>query len=400
MNLSSLYSFQYSFKTSFFLKIMNSIQSGHLTITLPDGSVREFLGKNPGIKANLLVKDYQAIAKIISASDIGLAESYRDGLIESSCMTSLILLCIENQKAIDAMFKGNFFGMIYYRLRHHFRFNSRKGSQKNIAAHYDLGNNFYQLWLDKSMTYSSALFKHAAESLESAQINKHQRIIDTLNFNSTDHVLEIGGGWGAFAIMAATQRGCKVTCLTLSKEQFSHASSKVMHLGLAHLISIKICDYRDEKGSYDYIVSIEMIEAVGEQYWGAYFQTITDRLKTGGKAMIQSIYILDELFDSYRKSTDFIQQFMFPGGMLPSPKIFKEYSRKYNLIMHDFFEFGPDYARTLNFWRKEFYNKYVAVKDIGFDDKFLKIWSFYYSYCEAAFISRRIDVAQIVLEKK
>ena len=315
-------------------------------------------------------------------------------------MTNRLLLCIENQNALLKIFKGHFFGMLIYRIRHFFRANTKKGSKKNIQAHYDLGNNFYKLWLDPTMTYSSALFKSPQEDLEQAQKNKYQRIIETLKPQKNDHILEVGCGWGGFATMVAKQTGCRVTCLTLSEEQHKYAQDLVIKENLQDLVTIKICDYRDEKGVYDYVVSIEMIEAVGEEYWGQYFSMLNEKLKPGGKAMIQSIYILDELFDSYRRSTDFIQQYIFPGGMVLAPKIFEKYSVQNNLIIKDFFKFGPDYAKTLNLWRMAFKKRYEMVKSIGFDEPFLKLWDFYYVYCEAGFISRRIDVAQIVFEKK
>jgi len=391
---------QHSWKTKLFLKIMDQIQVGHFVLIMPDGKKREYQGKILGRRGELIIHDYAAISKIVASGDIGLAEAYRDGMVDSPDMTSLLLLCIENQSALEAVFRGNFLGMIFYRLRHLLRGNSRTGSKKNIQAHYDLGNSFYKLWLDPTMTYSAAIFKHADEPLEQAQRNKYQRIIDTIKPTSSDHILEVGCGWGAFATMAASQTGCKVTCLTLSQEQYQYATDLVRKMGLDTQVTIKICDYRDEKDSYDHIVSIEMIEAVGEEYWEQYFNMIETNLRPGGKAMLQSIYIEDHLFDNYRKSTDFIQQYIFPGGMVLAPQVFEKYSVKNNLEIKDFYKFGLDYAQTLNLWRKEFKDKYEDVKKIGFDDAFLKIWDFYYTYCEAGFLSRRIDVAQIVLEKK
>ena len=391
---------KYPFKTKLFFKIMDRIKIGHFVLHLPNGEVRNYHGKTEGRRGELIIKDYASIAKIFSSGDIGLAEAYRDGMIDSPDMTSLLLLCIENQNAFETIFRGNFFGMIYYRLRHLFRGNSRKGSKKNIEAHYDLGNSFYQLWLDPTMTYSSAIFKNKDESLEEAQKNKYQRIIDTIKPKASDHILEVGCGWGGFATMAATQTGCKVTCLTLSQEQYQYATELVRKMGLESQVNIKICDYRDETGTYDHVVSIEMIEAVGEEYWEQYFNMIESKLRPGGKAMLQSIYIIDELFDGYRKSTDFIQQYIFPGGMVLAPQVFEKYSIKNNLEIKDFYKFGLDYAQTLNLWRKEFKQKYAEVKEIGFDESFLKIWDFYYTYCEAGFLSRRIDVAQIVLQKR
>ena len=391
---------KYPLKTKLFFKIMDRIKIGHFVLYLPDGEVRNYHGKTEGRKGELKILDYAAISKIFSSGDIGLAEAYRDGMIDSPDMTSLLLLCIENQNAFEKIFRGNFFGMIYYRLRHLFRGNSRAGSKKNIEAHYDLGNSFYKLWLDPTMTYSSALFKNKDDTLEEAQKNKYQRIIDTINPKSTDHILEVGCGWGGFATMAALQTGCKVTCLTLSQEQYQYATDLVRQMGLEDNVTIKICDYRDETGTYDHVVSIEMIEAVGEEYWEQYFKMIESKLRPGGKAMLQSIYIIDELFEDYRKSTDFIQQYIFPGGMVLAPQVFEKYSIKNNLEIKDFYKFGLDYAQTLNLWRQEFKQKYAEVKEIGFDESFLKIWDFYYTYCEAGFLSRRIDVAQIVLQKR
>ena len=386
--------------TKVFIAILKKIQVGSLKVTLPDGRVYLFEGPLKGNHGELVINDTKAITKILKSSDIGLAEAYRDNLIDSPDMTSLLLLCIENQNALINLFKGHFLVMIYFRVKHLFRSNTKKNSRKNIQAHYDLGNSFYKLWLDPTMTYSSALFSSEKDSLEQAQKNKYQRIIDTLKPNSSDHILEVGCGWGGFAVLVAKQTGCKVTCLTLSLEQHKYALEVVKQMELEHLIDVKVCDYRDEKGIYDYVVSIEMIEAVGEEYWGDYFSMINEKLKPGGKAMIQSIYMVDELFDNYRKSTDFIQQYIFPGGMVLAPKIFDKFSLKYNLEINDFFKFGPDYARTLNLWRSEFKKRYEQVRKIGFDEPFLKIWDFYYVYCEAGFISRRIDVAQIVFEKK
>ena len=389
----------YPYTTRIFLSMLGRIQVGSLDIELPSGERRVFNGKMPGPNAAIKIKSHSVISRLFGSSDIALAEAYRDDLLEVDDLTSLMLMACLNQEILEKAFTGNFFGMIFYRLRHLVRFNSRRGSKKNIHAHYDLGNSFYKLWLDPTMTYSSAIFKDQNESLESAQKNKYQRIIDSLNLKSSDHILEIGCGWGGFATMAATKFGCKVTCLTLSNEQFAYSTELVKKLGLEHLINIKICDYRDETGLYDHVVSIEMIEAVGEQYWGNYFSTIYSRLKYGGKAHIQSITIKDELFDSYKTSTDFIQQYIFPGGMLLSPKNIKAQAVKSGLIVKDYFEFGLDYAETLRRWRADFFEKLEAVKAVGFDDSFIKIWNFYYCYCEAGFMSRRIDVAQVLMEK-
>ena len=386
-------------RRNLFLKLISQLKKGQLVVTLENGQARIFKGTEQGREAELNIKDARAYGKILSASDIGLAEAYRDGWLDSPNMAELLLLCLENQEALEKGFKGTALGMLLYKTKHYLNRNSKTGSKKNIQAHYDLGNNFYQLWLDSTMTYSAAIFKHEDETLESAQKNKYQRIIDTLQLKSTDHILEIGCGWGGFATMAALQSGCHVTCLTLSQEQFNHAQSLVDKLNLEDLITIKLCDYRDERGVYDHIVSIEMIEAVGQEYWNTYFEVLKERLKPGGKVMIQSIVMDDEHFDHYRQSTDFIQQYIFPGGMLLAPKVLKDFGQKYQLQVKDFFNFGLDYAKTLQIWRQEFMSNIDSVRRIGFDESFLKLWDFYYVYCEAGFRSKKIDVVQIVYEK-
>ena len=399
-DISTMANANYPFPTRFFLNMLERIKLGSLELELPDGSKRVFNGALPGPKAKLKINSHSVITKIFRSSDIALAEAYRDNLLEIEDLTSFMLMACLNQEIFEKAFKGNFFGMLIYRIRHMLRFNSRKGSKKNIHAHYDLGNEFYKLWLDPTMTYSSALFKDKNETLESAQKNKYQRIIDSLNLKPTDHILEIGCGWGGFATTTALQIGCKVTCLTLSIEQHKYATDLVKKLNLEHLVTIKICDYRDEVGLYDHVVSIEMIEAVGEQYWKNYFQTLNNRLKPGGKAHIQAITIKDDLFESYRLSTDFIQQFIFPGGMILAPKMIKSHASGSQLIVKDYFEFGLDYAETLKRWREVFTLKIEDVKKVGFDEAFIKIWNFYYCYCEAGFLSRRIDVAQVLMEKQ
>jgi cyclopropane-fatty-acyl-phospholipid synthase len=389
----------YPYPTRIFLAMLGKIQIGSFEIELPDGQKLMFKGKKEGPNAHLKINDHSVISKLFRSSDIALAEAYRDGLIEVKDLTSLMLLACLNQEIFEKAFTGNFLGMLIYRIKHLLRFNSRKGSKKNIHAHYDLGNNFYNLWLDPTMTYSSAMFKSSQDSLETAQKNKYQRIIDSLNLKSTDHILEIGCGWGGFATMAALSSGCKVTCLTLSNEQFAYSSELVKKLNLNHLVEIKLCDYRDEHGLYDHVVSIEMIEAVGMQYWDNYFTTLYNRLKPGGKAHIQAITIKDDFFDGYKTSTDFIQQYIFPGGMVLAPKIIKSYAEKKGLVVQDYFEFGLDYAETLRRWKDVFNQKLEAVKSVGFDENFIKIWNFYYCYCEAGFMSKRLDVAQVLMEK-
>ena len=387
------------YKASFFLSMLSKVEVGSILLKLPDGQSISYTGNRPGPNADLWIKDLDVVSRLINSSDIGLAESYRDDLIESSDLTELVLWACLNQQFLEKAFQGTFWGMIFYRLRHLLRFNSKKGSKKNIEAHYDLGNSFYKLWLDPSMSYSSALFKEKTDDLKTAQLNKYKRILDGLNLKAGEHILEIGCGWGALALMAAKEYKAKVTCLTLSNEQFAYVQNLVKKEGLEKQIDVKICDYRDEVGVFDHIVSIEMIEAVGELYWDTYFQTLKNRVKSGGKIHIQSITIVDELFESYRGGTDFIQQYIFPGGMMLTPNNIKSKAHSNDLNVLDYFEFGLDYAETLKRWKLAFNHHLEEVRAQGFDEKFIKIWNFYYAYCEAGFLSQRINVAQVLMTK-
>jgi cyclopropane-fatty-acyl-phospholipid synthase len=286
-----------------------------------------------------------------------------------------------------------------YRLKHLLNRNSKAGSRKNIHAHYDIGNPFYQLWLDPSMTYSSALFTDdSGDNLALAQAAKYQRILGQLALRPGDRVLEIGCGWGGFAEMAA-RGGAHVTGLTLSTEQLAYAKQRLADAGLAGRTDLQLCDYRDSDGQYDAIASIEMFEAVGEAYWPSYFECIARNLKPGGRACVQTIVIADELFERYRKATDFIQQFIFPGGMLPSPSKFAQMAAAHGLRVSDEFKFGLDYAATLRAWRRAFHARLDQVRTQGFDDTFIRTWEFYLCYCEAAFRGHNTDVMHFTLVK-
>ena len=387
------------YKANFFLSMISKAEVGSILIKLPNEKMAYYSGSKPGPKVDLWIKNLEVINRLVNSSDIGLAESFRDDLIESSDLTALVLWACLNQDNLEKAFQGTFWGMIFYKLRHLLRFNSKNGSKKNIEAHYDLGNSFYKLWLDPSMSYSSALFNTINDDLMTAQSNKYKRILEGLNLKEGDHVLEIGCGWGALALMAAKEFKVKVTCLTLSNEQFLFVQNLVKVEGLENQIEVKICDYRDETDLYDHIVSIEMIEAVGEQYWDTYFQTLNNRVKPGGRIHIQSITIIDELFESYRSGTDFIQQYIFPGGMMLTPNNIKTKAFANELKVLDYFEFGLDYAETLKRWKIAFNLHLEEVKALGFDDKFIKIWNFYFAYCEAGFLSQRINVAQVLMTK-
>jgi len=277
--------------------------------------------------------------------------------------------------------------------------NSRKGSKRNIAAHYDLGNSFYQLWLDKSMTYSSALFEGQTTCLSEAQRQKYLRIANKIELKEGDKLLEIGCGWGGFAEIAAKEYGCQVTGLTLSKEQASSCKKRLKDSGIERKVDIRLEDYRDVKGLYDKIVSIEMLEAVGEKFWRRYFESIRDRLAPGGKAAIQTITIKDDCFESYKKNPDFIQQFIFPGGMLPTPSAIKHNVEAVGLKLTDTFYFGKSYIKTLHLWDQEFKKEWSRIEELGFDTNFKNTWTYYLNYCAAGFQSGRINVGQFLIQK-
>jgi cyclopropane-fatty-acyl-phospholipid synthase len=312
-------------------------------------------------------------------------------------LLTLFRLAIQNEDAA-ATVHGTWWALLFKRLAHWvFRDNNRKGSRRNILAHYDLGNSFYELWLDPSMSYSAAIFKDGVDSdLEHAQHAKYDRLLDLIQARPGQHILEIGCGWGGFAERAA-RRGLKVTGITLSDEQLAWAQARMQRQGLSEQVTLSICDYRDVQGQFDHIVSIEMFEAVGLRHWPGFFSMVKRSLKPGGQAAIQTIDIADEQFETYVRSTDFIQQYIFPGGMLPSPSRFRELAQNAKLSVVDEFSFGLDYAETLNRWLQQFEAKLQDVRELGFDESFVRIWRMYLAYCEAGFREQRTDVKQWLL---
>ncbi|VVD71288.1 SAM-dependent methyltransferase [Pandoraea fibrosis] len=380
-----------------FLTLVRRIRSGHLTLVCPDGTVHVFGDSHSPPHATLQVRDWRACRRILHAGDIGFAEAYRAGWVDSPDIVALLRLAIRNLPSVSTAATGSRIARIWYHLRHRLRANSRAGSRRNIHAHYDLGNAFYRLWLDTTWTYSSAWFDGDDQrSLADAQHAKYQRIIDTLGLRPGERVLEIGCGWGGFALHAARQ-GIAVHGITLSQAQYAIATSRIDAEGLGHLAQISLTDYRDVQGQFAAIVSIEMFEAVGEAYWPAYFGVLKSRLLPGGRALIQSITIDDDAFDAYRISSDFIREFIFPGGMLPSAERFATASRNGGLHVSQTLSFGLDYARTLRLWHAAFESQIDAVRAQGFDDMFIRTWRLYLQYCEAAFEERRIDVRHFVV---
>lgn len=377
------------------LNSLSKIEFGSIEITSPEGMHFKYVGKKTGPIADITIHSWQVFSEILNKSDIGLAETYINNLWNSKNIDQLIELAILNENVLSKAFIGNIHKIIYYRLKHESRENSKTGSKSNIKAHYDLGNNFYSLWLDSTMTYSSALFLNGKTNVIDAQNAKYQNMLDLVGAKPGDHIIEIGCGWGGFLEHAA-KRGIKVTGITISDEQFHFAKDRIDKLNLQNYAEVKICDYRDLEGQYDHAVSIEMIEAVGEKYWDSYFSLFKKVLKPGGNFAIQAITMDDKNFDSYRKGTDFIQQYVFPGGMLLSHKTIEKMLIKHNYKKIDQLYFGTDYAKTLNFWFNNFNQKIELVKSQGFDEQFIRLWNFYLKYCEGAFNSKRIDVTQVV----
>jgi len=386
-------------KANLLFKMLEKLEQGTMRLTLPTGDQLVFNGKHAGIEAHLHIKDWAAVHKIIRSGDIGVAEAYRDGWIDSSNMLDVLLLALANEQALDNALHGSFLGTLIYRLRHWLNRNTKANSQKNIHAHYDIGNDFYRLWLDESMTYSSAYFTDPHQDLVSAQYAKYDRLLQQLGVKAGDHILEIGCGWGAFAEYAAQEYGCFVTGISLSKAQLAYANQRIKDSNVADKIHFKYCDYRDITGKYDAIVSVEMLEAVGEAWWPSYFDKVASCLVQGGKAAIQTITIANHRFADYSRNTDFIQQYIFPGGMLPSPDKLYQLSKQAHLTVTDYLDFGLDYAKTLKLWRENFEQQLPNIKKQGFDEAFIKIWRFYYWYCEAGFISKRTSVCQLLLTR-
>ncbi|MGD2141737.1 MAG: cyclopropane-fatty-acyl-phospholipid synthase family protein [Burkholderiales bacterium] len=380
------------------LSLLSRLQLGRIELVAPDGDCFIFQGDIPGPNVSLEIEDWSVCADVLKSGDIGFAEAYVASKWETNNLPALLELAVRNRDVLEQAMRGKWWGKILYRLRHLMRRNTRANARRNIHAHYDLGNAFYREWLDESMTYSSALFGSKTScSLEDGQIAKYRRILDRLGVQEGDQILEIGCGWGGFAEVAARERGAHVHGITLSQEQSSYCTQRMRRAGLERQVQTEIRDYRDVRGQFDFVVSIEMFEAVGEAYWSDYFATVRKRLRHGGRAIIQTIVIADELFDEYRRSTDFIQQYIFPGGMLPSPSAFEQQARDAGLELTDRHFFGLDYAQTLERWRERYNDAAPSLRAHGFDTEFERLWNFYLAYCEAGFRAGSIDVVQMEL---
>jgi cyclopropane-fatty-acyl-phospholipid synthase len=382
--------------------LLKKLQHGTLDVQMPDGAQARFgSGAAHEAKAALRLVDWRVCSAALKSGDIGFAEAFIDGHWTTPDLAALLRLFIANRDAMDSVIYGTWWGSLAYRLKHLLNRNSRNGSKKNIHAHYDIGNSFYKLWLDETMNYSSALFEgDFARPSSQAQTAKVRRALTECGVRPGDRVLEIGCGWGALAQEATAGLGARVTGVTLSTEQLAFAQERMQRLGVAELADLRLQDYRDiSDGPYDAVASIEMFEAVGREYWASYFQTVHRQLKPGGRACIQTITIRDDLFERYVKSTDFIQQYIFPGGLLPSPQAFRAEAQRAGLEVVNELAFGPDYAETLRRWRADFLSRDGQVRQLGFDTRFMRIWEFYLAYCEAAFDTGNTDVIQFTLSR-
>ena len=379
--------------------ILNRINYGYLEITSLDGHKLKFGNPEDNLKANLIIKKPNFTYNLIRGGSIGFAECYMRGEFETNNLSNLIELTARNIKVIYK-FSGLLDFPIINFVKNKIIKNTKSRSKDNIAKHYDLGNDFFSLWLDDTLTYSSAIFEDETKNLSEAQNNKYQKLIDLIKPNNGDKVLEIGCGWGGFAEYIGKKYDVKLDCITISKKQFEYTKERIHKCGLNEKVNIEIKDYRDLRGKYNSIASIEMIEAVGQNYLDSYFKTIKDNLSYNGKAAIQAITIDDSLFDRYKNKQDFIQKYIFPGGFLPNKNSINKYVSDNDLTINSYISYADDYASTLAIWKKEFNEKWDLIKNKGFDLTFKRMWEFYLSYCEAGFKSKNIDLIQFSLQNK
>jgi cyclopropane-fatty-acyl-phospholipid synthase len=381
------------------LRLMRHIGRGRLSVEFSDGSRRTQEGPKFGSDASFRLFRDRAITRLIFGGDIGLAEAYVDGDWDSPDLVGLLQFGAENLDTLEYTLSAGKFQKLWNRIQHTLRANTRKGSRRNISFHYDLGNEFYGHWLDETMSYSSALFETPNQGLAEAQQAKYRRLADAVNLEPGSQVIEIGCGWGGFAEIAARDYDSDVVGLTLSVEQRKYAQDRLRVAGLGAKTDIRLQDYRDIIGSFDAVVSIEMFEAVGQENWPTYFDKVRSLLRPGGRAGIQFITINNSRYEAYCNRPDFIQKYIFPGGMLPSPERFEKCVRDAGLEIEDRHFFGTSYAETLRLWNQEFQSRWLKISNLGFDDRFRRLWTYYLAYCEAGFRTGAIDVAQYTLVK-
>lgn len=385
------------------LSLLGRLSQGQLELSLPDGQQLS-LGRGP-LRAALQLRDWRVFSMALKSGDIGFAEAYIQGLWDSPDLAALLKLLLAERETLERVVYGAWWGRLVYLLRHALNRNTRRGSARNIHAHYDLGNAFYAEWLDPSMSYSSAWFEGRLEGdLQQAQQAKIRRALDEAGVQAGSRVLELGCGWGSLAMTAARDYGAQVTGITLSHEQLAWGRERVAQAGLQSQVDLRLQDYRElgearPAPQFDAIVSIEMFEAVGREYWDSYFSTLRQCLKPGGRACIQTITIRDSLFERYVRSTDFIQQYIFPGGLLPSVSAFEAQAHRHCLAVERQLAFGRDYAETLKRWHQRFNEREAVLREQGFDERFMRTWRFYLAYCEAGFAQGDTDVVQFTLRR-
>ncbi|AGB73177.1 MULTISPECIES: SAM-dependent methyltransferase [Rhizobium] len=388
----------FGFVDRLLMRLMRDVRYGHVKISLPSGQVVEKYGVEPGPEAIINIRRWRWLPRLILAGDIGFAESYLDEDWTTPDLTAVIRFAAKNIDALAPAIEGRAMMRLFNRAKHLFNANTKKGSRRNIEAHYDLGNEFYKQWLDSTMLYSSGIFDTSTDTLEAAQQKKLDHILQKLDLTRDDSVLEIGCGWGALSIFMAARANAKVTGITLSPSQFAWAREAAASAGVQQQLNLRLQDYRDLDGQFDRIVSIEMFEAVGETYWPDYFSTLKRCLRPGGKAVLQVISIDEKRFDAYRRGSDFIQKYIFPGGFLPSDSALEAAVVKAGFRLAAREHFGKSYARTLLEWRTRFHARWPAIAALGFDERFRRLWHYYLCYCEAGFEEGSIDVGLYTLE--
>lgn len=379
------------------LMLLARIKVGTLKLVAPDGTAYRFEG-GPGPEAVIVLRHVDAARRVLVGGDLGFAEAYMDGQWETPDLLALLELGQRNMQALSVG-RPAFLRRLLDSLLHAFRRNTRAGARRNIHYHYDLGNAFYKLWLDETLTYSSAIFVEPAQALADGQRNKYRHLLALLQLQPEHHLLEIGSGWGGFALHAAREIGCRVTSITLSEEQLKEARIRAKAAGLADRVRFEFLDYRDVKGDYDRIVSVEMFEAVGERYWDSFFGSVHDHLKPDGRAALQVITLRDDAFERYRRNVDFIQRYIFPGGMLASPSVWEQHVRRAGLKTELREFYGPHYARTLRLWDQRVHAAEFEIGQLGFDRRFLNMWRYYLAYCHAGFATGHVDLMQTVLTR-
>ena len=383
------------FTEKFFLKIKH----GKVLVTYPSNQILSYSGSDKGITADIKLKNFKLFYKLFTKGSVGLAESYMDGDFETSNLSNLLFLAHQNESVFLKNKRSKLFLKYFVKLKHYLNENTKKNSIKNISYHYDLGNKFYKHWLGETMTYSSGIFDETTENLDSAQIKKFEKIIEPMQLNYNSSLLEIGCGWGGFSTFLAKNLDIKVKAITISKEQFEYTKEKIFQEGLNEKISIEMRDYRDINEKFTNIASIEMFEAVGKKYWPIFFNKIKDSLYDNGQAVMQIITIDDEKANNYQSNPDFIQQYIFPGGVLPSKKQLLNITSSFELKLDEFKSFGSSYAKTLRIWNDKFQESWSNISDQGFSLRFKRMWEYYFAYCEIGFLRKSTDVSQFIIKK-